>query len=171
MHCRHRVRAPDPAGAELAGQVGEPGRQHRGVLGGELPGHPDLAQVPVRVLHRQAGLARTSQPGQGHHPRPGTLAAREPGIQVSEQLLPPGQECRPGQQPHRLARYHRDARTAQHHHLLDQLGEHPLDAPALQVGHVMVQLVRQRRQRPAGRPAEHDLLDEVTCQRLGQHAA
>jgi hypothetical protein len=35
----------------------------------------------------------------------------------------------------------------------------------------MVQLVRQRRQRPAHRPAEHDLPDEVTRQRLGQHDA
>ena len=35
----------------------------------------------------------------------------------------------------------------------------------------MVQLVSQRRQRPAARPANHDLPDQVTGQRLGQHAA
>ena len=35
----------------------------------------------------------------------------------------------------------------------------------------MVQLVSQRRQRPATGPADHDLPHQVTSQRLGQHAA
>lgn len=39
---------------------------------------------------------------------------------------------------------------------LRQLGQRSFDALALQVGHVMIQLVRQRRERPATRPAPHD---------------
>jgi len=46
--------------AELGGQLAEPGRQHRRVLGRQLPGHRDFAQVTVGVLQRHAGLARAA---------------------------------------------------------------------------------------------------------------
>jgi hypothetical protein len=48
---------------------------------------------------------------------------------------------------------------------LRQLGQRSFDALALQLGHVMIQLVRQRRQRPATRPAPHDLPHQVISQR------
>jgi hypothetical protein len=35
----------------------------------------------------------------------------------------------------------------------------------------MIQLVRQRRERPAAGPTDHDLLYQVTGQRLSDHAA
>ena len=55
--------------------------------------------MPVRVLHRHAGLTRTPQPAQHRHPRPG--ACRQPGIQVFQQVLPARQVDRPRRQPHR----------------------------------------------------------------------
>jgi hypothetical protein len=128
--------------------------------------------MPVRVLHRHASLARTPQPVQDHDPRPAAITARQPQAHVSEQLLPTGQERWPGQQPHRLAQYHRRAvRPGQRRHLIGQLGKRSFDALALQVGHVMIQLVRKRCQWPATRPAPHDLPHEVISQHLSQHAA
>ena len=173
VHRRHRIpRIHHLPGPELGRQLGEPRRQHRRILGRELPGHPDLGQVPVRVLHRHAGLARTAQPAQRHHPRPGIAAAGQPGIQLGQQLLPPGQEHRPRRQPHRLPRHLRAAaRSGQCRHHPDYLGEHPLQPLTLQVGHVMVQLVRQRRQRAALGAAGRDLVHQVTGQRLGQQPA
>ena len=104
MHRRHRVPGIGQApGAELGGQLAEPGRQHGGVLGGKLPRHPDLGQVTVGILHRHAGLPGAPQPAQRDDPRPGAITGRQPGIQRRQQLLAPGQHRRPGGQPHRLA--------------------------------------------------------------------
>jgi hypothetical protein len=58
VHRDHRV--PALGGAELGGQLAEPGRQHSRVLGAELPGHHHLAQLAVGVLQRHAGLASTA---------------------------------------------------------------------------------------------------------------
>jgi uncharacterized protein DUF2637 len=98
----HRV--PAIGGAELGGQLAEAGRQHRRVLGTELPGHPNLAQLTMGVLQRHAGLARATQPMQRHHPWPLILAARQPGIQCRQQFLPARQERRPRCQPQHRAR-------------------------------------------------------------------
>jgi hypothetical protein len=84
----HRV--PAIGGVELGGQLTEPGRQDRRVLGAELPGHRELCQVTVRILQRDAGLARAAQPVQGHHPRSGTLVSGHAVSQLGEQFLPPG---------------------------------------------------------------------------------
>ena len=104
VHRRHRIPGiSDIPGAELGCQLTEPVSQHRRILGGELPGHPDLGQVTVRVRQRHAGLPGTSKSAQGHRPRPRTIAAGQPGVQVREQILAPGQERRRAGQPHRLA--------------------------------------------------------------------
>jgi hypothetical protein len=98
-------------------------------------------------------------------------------VNASAQVAGPSRGTRsahpgPGQQPRRLARYHRRAaRPGQRRHLIGQLGQRSFDALALQAGHIMIQLGRQRRQRPAAGPTEHDLLYQVTGQRLSQHAA
>ena len=103
MHRRHRVPGVGQVPrAELGGQLAEPGRQHGGVLGGKLPRHPDLGQVTVRVRQRHAGFPRPSQAAQGHLPRRGIIATGQPGIQLGEQVLPPGQQRRRVSQPHRL---------------------------------------------------------------------
>jgi len=102
VHRGHRV--PAIPGAELDGQLAEPGRHHAWVLGGELPGYPDLAQLAVGVLHRHAGLARAAQPAQGHHPRAGAFTSGQAGTQLGQQFLPPGQERRPRRQPQHRAR-------------------------------------------------------------------
>ena len=89
VHRRHRVPGIGQVpGAELGGQLAEPGRQHRGVLGGKLPRHPDLVQMTVGILHRHAGLPCSPQPIQGHRPRRGTITSRQPGIQLGEQRPP-----------------------------------------------------------------------------------
>ena len=99
----HRVTIIDEVpGPELGCQLTEGARQHRGILAGELPGHPDLSELTMRVLHHHAGLACASQPAQDYRPRPGTLARRQPGTQFPEQFLPARQGRRPRRQPHRL---------------------------------------------------------------------
>jgi len=59
VHRCHRVpsiaQLPRP---ELGSQLTEPGRQQRGILGGELPGHAHLGPVAVGVLDRHTGLPR-----------------------------------------------------------------------------------------------------------------
>jgi hypothetical protein len=80
VHRGHRV--PAVGGAELGGQLTETGRQHRRVLGGQLPGHADLGQLAVGVLQGQAGLARAAQPAQRHRPQPGTVIPGQPGLQL-----------------------------------------------------------------------------------------
>ncbi len=113
MHRGHRVpRVEQVPGPELGGQLTEPGRQHRRVLGGELPGRLNFSQVTVRVLQRHAGLPRASQATQGHCPRLRTVTAGQPDVQLREQVLPPGQDRRRVCQPHRLAR---DSRPLLHH--------------------------------------------------------
>jgi hypothetical protein len=72
---------PCTEATELGGQLAEPGRQHRRILGGQLPGHLHLAQSAVGVLQRHAGLARAAQPAQDHHSRPGIAVPAQPGIQ------------------------------------------------------------------------------------------
>ena len=57
----------------------------------------------MRVLHCHAGLARTSQPVQHCHSRP--RAASQPGVQLRQQRLPPGQEHRPRRHPQRQPRF------------------------------------------------------------------
>lgn len=42
-------------------------------------------------------------PSQGHRPRPPTITARQPGIQLAEQVLAPGQQRRRLGQPNWLA--------------------------------------------------------------------
>ena len=54
----------------LRGQVIEPDRKRRRLLSRELPHHPVLTQVTVRVLHRHARLPASAQPAQHRHPRP-----------------------------------------------------------------------------------------------------
>ena len=104
VHRRHRIPdISDIPGPELGCQLTEPVSQHRRSLGGQLPGHPDLGQVTVRVRQRHAGLPGTSKPAQGHSPRHRTIATGQPGMQVSEQILAPGQQRRRVGQPHRLA--------------------------------------------------------------------
>ena len=89
MHRRHRVPGTGQVlGPELGCQLGEPGRHGRGILGRELPGHPHLSQVPVRILHRHAGLPGAPQPPQGYHLRPLITLARQLGVQIGEQPLP-----------------------------------------------------------------------------------
>jgi hypothetical protein len=50
-----------------------------------------------------------------------------------------------------------------------QLVELTLDPLALPAGQLMVELVRQRCQRPAMRPADYDLADQMTGQLIRQH--
>ena len=155
VHRDHRV--PAIGGAQLGGQLAEPGRQHRRILGGQLPGHRDLAQLPVRVLHRHAGLARAAQPAQRHQPRPGIVTSGQPGLQLGQQRLPPGQEHRPRRQPQHPARRHRAGLPVILLRLLVQLvldpGAQTLDQ-ALQVaelrwahcsGHLITEPEHQRR--------------------------
>ena len=154
VHRGHRV--PALGGAELGGQLAEPGRQHRRILGGQLPAHPHPGQLPVRVLQRHAGLARTAQPAQRHHPRPGAVLAGQPGLQPGQQLLPPGQEHRPRRQPQRPARRHRPGPLLALRQLVQRAldpGAQPLDQ-ALQVaelrrahrpGHLIAEPEHQRR--------------------------
>ena len=59
--------------------------------------------MTVRIPQRDGCLPRTAQPGQRHRPRPEPITARQPGIQLSEQVLAPGQQRRRLGQPHRLA--------------------------------------------------------------------
>jgi hypothetical protein len=122
--------------------------------------------MPVRVFQRHTGLPRPTEATQRHHPRPIRVGPGKPGIQASEQLPPPGQERWPRQQPHGPARQRGAARPGQRHHLIGQLGEHPFEALALQVGHVMVQPASGASGPPRD-PAEHDLPHQVTSQRLG----
>ncbi len=89
VHRGHRI--PTISSAKLGGQLTEPGRQHRWVLGRKLPHRPDLVQVPVRVLQRHAGLAHPAQAAQHHHPRPLRVGPGEPVTQVGEQRLPADQ--------------------------------------------------------------------------------
>ncbi len=105
MHRRHRItRINDLPGPQLGGQHAELRRQHRRVPGRELPAHPHLGQMPVRILDSHAGLARAAQPAQHRHPRPRPpRPACQPGVQLREQPLPARQEHRPRRQPHRLA--------------------------------------------------------------------
>ena len=105
MHRRHRIarvnHLPRP---QLGGQHAELRRQHRRVHGRELPAHPHLAQVPVRVLDGHAGLPSAAQPAQHRHPRPRPpRPARQPGVQLRKQPLTARQEHRPRHQPHRQA--------------------------------------------------------------------
>ena len=80
--------------AQLRRQHRELRRQHRRVFGRELPAHPDLAQLPVRVLHRHAGLARTSQTAQHRDPRPGMpRTRRQPAVQLRQQRLAAGPDA------------------------------------------------------------------------------
>ena len=106
MHRRHRI---PPITlfpyAELGGQLGEFGPEHRRVLRRELPGHPHLGQVQVRIFHRHAGLPRAPQPVQHRNPRAGIIASGQAGTQLGEQFLPVRQERRPRFQPqHRVRR-------------------------------------------------------------------
>ena len=104
MHRRHRVpRIEGVSGPELGCQLAEPGRQHCRVLSGELPSRSDLSQVTVRIPQRDRCLPRTAKSSQGHRPRPGTITARQPGIQLREQVLAPGQQRRRLGQTDRLA--------------------------------------------------------------------
>ena len=56
-------------GAELRRQITEPGHQCRRLLRRQLPGHPELSEVPVTVLQSHAGLPRPAQAAQRHHLR------------------------------------------------------------------------------------------------------
>ena len=106
MHGRHRVAGVEQLpGAELRRQPREIIGQHGRVLGGELPGQAGLGQVPVGVLHRHARLPCAPQAAQRHDPRPPVIAGRQPGAQRGEQLLPPGEQRRPGSQRHRQDRH------------------------------------------------------------------
>jgi len=76
MHRRHGIPGiSDIPGPELGCQLTEPVSQHRRILGGKLPGHPDFGQVPVRVRQRHAGLPGAPEAAQGHRPRPRPIAA------------------------------------------------------------------------------------------------
>ena len=88
-------RRPVP-GAQVRGQLGEPGRQPGRVLGRQLPHHPQPGRLPVRVLHRHAGLARTPQPAQHHHPRPRPGA---PAGHPARPAAPPGPPGTPAAAP------------------------------------------------------------------------
>ena len=101
MHPPHRIPAPRP---QMGGQLGEPRRQPCPILGRQLPHHRAAARLPVGVLHCHAGLTRTPQPAQHHHPRTRAPPGRQPGIQPGQQLLPARQEHRPRRQPHRHPR-------------------------------------------------------------------
>ena len=103
-------------GAELGCQLGKPGRQHCRVLRRELPGHPNLSQVTARIFERHTGFPRPTQATQGHCPRPRTIAARQPGVQLGEQVLSAGQELWRVGQPHRLPG---DPTALVIHHLTD----------------------------------------------------
>lgn len=59
--------------------------------GHATPSHPVLA----RVLHRHAGLPRTTQPRQRRYPRLRTVVAGQSAVQLRQQFLPPGQERQP----------------------------------------------------------------------------
>ena len=103
MHPPHRTTTRRVSGAQVRGQLGEPGQQPGRVLGRQLPHHAQPGRLPVRVLRRHTGLARTPHPGQHHHPRPRPRRppGRQPGIQPGQQLLPARQVRRPRRQPHR----------------------------------------------------------------------
>src|SRR5262249_34840118 len=104
-------------GAELGRQLTEPGRQPSHFLGRELPGDTSLGQVPVGICQRYRGLPRTTQPIQRHDLRSRTPPQQ--GAQVSEQVLPAGQQCWWQGQPQRSARAHSIGG------LLRQLGQDP----------------------------------------------
>ena len=53
----------------------------------------------------------------------------------------------------------------------EDFAEHARQLLTLQVGHVIVQLGSQRKQRAAARPADHDLAQQVRRQLLRQHRA
>ena len=85
MHRRHRVPGVRIiTNSKLGSQLTEPGRQHYRILGGELPGHPDRSQVPMRVLQRDAGLSCSPQPAQHHCPGPRIIAGSESDIEFGE---------------------------------------------------------------------------------------
>ena len=145
--------SPRSAAPSWAASSPNPAASTAGSSAGELPAHPDLGQMPVRVLHRHAGLARAAQPAQRHHPRPGAVIPGQPGIQLRQQLLPPGQEHRPRRQPQRPARRHRPACRCIPLSQLVQLaldpGAQPLDQ-ALQIAelrraHLAGHLIPERR--------------------------
>jgi len=103
MHRRHRL--PDLGqvpGAELSGQLTEPGPQHRLGVRGKLPRQSDLSQMAVCVLHCDTGLSRP-RPGQDDDPRSRIVIWRELSMQLGEQFLTAGQKLRPRCQPEWLA--------------------------------------------------------------------
>ena len=105
MHPPHRITPPSPA-PRCAASSANPAASPAGSSRRQLPHHRAAARLPVGVLHRHAGLARTPQPAQHHHPRTRTPPRRQAGLQPSQQLLPARQEHRPRRQPHRHPGHH-----------------------------------------------------------------
>ena len=105
VHRRHRVPGIGQApGAELGGQLAEPGRQHRGVLGGKLPRHPDLGpgdgrhtppprwssrHPPARTTRRSA--ARDHHRPPAGHPAPPAAPPARPAPAAGVPAAPAGQ--------------------------------------------------------------------------------
>jgi hypothetical protein len=144
--------------------------QHSTAKPAPLPSH-------VPGLHGQGGLTDSGQPGhrRHHHWRGRTSWVQQSG-QYRQLIIPasePGRRC--GQLSQRCRHRGRRVGAAQPGQrlpdLVGELAEHVFDPLALQVGHVIVQLGRQRKQRPAAGPARDDLPQQVTCHFLRHQRA
>jgi hypothetical protein len=136
---------------------------------------PVREPVPQQVsgMHSQRGLAYPGHPADRvdrHHPAaPSSVGHR--GHDAVQFRVPAGERRRVrGQRvPHPQRSHRRRLAGLQPGQCLPDLpGQMPdcaLQPLGLQMGHVMVQLGSQRLQRPAPRPADHDLLHQVTGQR------
>ena len=94
MHPPHRITRPPRPGARPARRTPPPAPP------GPRPATatpPATGRLPVRVLHRHAGLARTPQPAQHHHPRPRPLAP--PAGHPARPAVPPGPPGTPAAAP------------------------------------------------------------------------
>ena len=167
MHRRHRVPARSPAPSWAASSP-NPAASTAGSSAGELPGHPDLGQVTVRVLQRHAGLARarparTTPPPAARrhhrrpagHPAPPAAPPARPGTRgrgASRSARPAGHRTAPGRSRCQLVQLGLDP------------GAQPLDQ-ALQVAelrrpHLAGDLLpeRQHQRQPLAGPARSDRL-------------
>jgi hypothetical protein len=82
-HSGRLARAP-LATSQLLCEFGEPSRQRHLVFSRELPDHPVLVYVTVRVLKSDACLPGPTQPVQ----RTTWLLPRQPLVHLGEQFLP-----------------------------------------------------------------------------------
>ena len=116
-----------------------------------------VIHIPRHVLRRDL-LRHPRHADRRMHPQPPRIG-----------LADPHRPCRWSDVPGRASRVGRRCRRGDAEG--NQPCEHVFDPLSLQVGQVMVELVGQRRQRPAARSAEHDLPHQVAGQLLRQHGA